>query len=286
MSTTAATAHVRLLPASGVGGGLREVVARRHGRRRNPARTSPRSSLRTTTNPPPGPAQRWLRKVGRSDANSETPHANRSDATLVHTPIASMASATSRPCPAGGSSEPSSARAPAGSDRRSTPPTTGTAAANHAPSHQAPRAAHPPAGTPRGPPRTAPRRSPPPHSAGARGTPPAAAHASPGTTDHDNDRDAAATAGPPNRSGPLASASSPSLPTRLPDNAGRPTGRQRDPPRPRHDRLRRSARRPPTASRAPSSHPVKVSAREPSINRITTILSTATSPTPAHHHPA
>ena len=73
MSTTAATAHVRLLPASGVGGGLREVVARRHGRRRNPARTSPRSSLRTTTNPPPGPAQRWLRKVGRSDANSETP---------------------------------------------------------------------------------------------------------------------------------------------------------------------------------------------------------------------
>lgn len=36
---------------------------------------------------------------------------NRSDATLVHTPIASIASATSDPCPAGGSSNPSSARA-------------------------------------------------------------------------------------------------------------------------------------------------------------------------------
>ena len=34
-----------------------------------------------------------------------------SDATLVHTPIASSASATSDPCPAGASSEPSSARA-------------------------------------------------------------------------------------------------------------------------------------------------------------------------------
>ena len=36
---------------------------------------------------------------------------NRSDATLVHTPIASMASATCDPCPAGGSTEPSNARA-------------------------------------------------------------------------------------------------------------------------------------------------------------------------------
>ena len=36
---------------------------------------------------------------------------NRSDATLVHTPIASIASATSDPRPTGGSSEPSSARA-------------------------------------------------------------------------------------------------------------------------------------------------------------------------------
>ena len=36
---------------------------------------------------------------------------NRSDATLVHLPIASIASATSDPRPAGGSNEPSSARA-------------------------------------------------------------------------------------------------------------------------------------------------------------------------------
>ena len=36
---------------------------------------------------------------------------NSNDATLVHTPIASMASATSDPCPAGGSNEASSARA-------------------------------------------------------------------------------------------------------------------------------------------------------------------------------
>ena len=43
---------------------------------------------------------------------------------------------------------------------------------------------------------------------------------------------------------------------------------------------------PPVASRAPSSHRVKVSAREPSINRNTTILSSAASPAPAHHHPA
>ena len=67
------TTNARLLPASGVGGGLREVVARRHGRRRNPARTSPRSSLRTPTNQLRRNPQRWLRKVGRSDANSETP---------------------------------------------------------------------------------------------------------------------------------------------------------------------------------------------------------------------
>jgi len=37
--------------------------------------------------------------------------ANTSDATLVHTPIASSASATSDPCPAGGSNVPSSAHA-------------------------------------------------------------------------------------------------------------------------------------------------------------------------------
>ena len=68
---------------------------------------------------------------------------------------------------------------------------------------------------------------------------PAATHASPGTTAPGNDRDAAATVAPPNRSEPHATASSPNLPTRPPGNAGRPSGRQRDPPRPQHDRLRR-----------------------------------------------
>ena len=53
--------------------GAFEGVARRHGRRRYPARMSPRSSLRTPTNRLRHHAHRWLRKVGRSDANSETP---------------------------------------------------------------------------------------------------------------------------------------------------------------------------------------------------------------------
>ena len=52
---------------------LREGVARRHGRWRNPARTTPRSSLRTTTNQPRHNAQRWVEKVGRSIKGSDTP---------------------------------------------------------------------------------------------------------------------------------------------------------------------------------------------------------------------
>ena len=51
-----------------------EGVARRHGRRRNPARTTPRSQLRTPTNPPRRPTQRWVEKCGRSIKGSETPH--------------------------------------------------------------------------------------------------------------------------------------------------------------------------------------------------------------------
>ena len=58
-----------------------EGVARRHGRRRNPARMTPRSSLRTPTNRARHHAQHWVRKVGRSIANSETPHAASSSAT-------------------------------------------------------------------------------------------------------------------------------------------------------------------------------------------------------------
>ena len=42
--------------------GAFEGVARRHGRRRNPARTTPRSSLRTPTNQPRHSPQRWVEK--------------------------------------------------------------------------------------------------------------------------------------------------------------------------------------------------------------------------------
>src|SRR5450755_2457817 len=57
--------------------GAFEGVARRHGRRRNPARMTPPSSLRTPTNRARHHSQHWVRKVGRSIANSETPHPNR-----------------------------------------------------------------------------------------------------------------------------------------------------------------------------------------------------------------
>jgi hypothetical protein len=45
MTITPSIDRRRPLPASGVGGGLREGVARRHGRRRNPTWRPPRSSL-------------------------------------------------------------------------------------------------------------------------------------------------------------------------------------------------------------------------------------------------
>ena len=53
--------------------GAFEGVARRHGRRRNPARRPPPSSLRTLTNQPRHSTQRWVEKCDRSVANSETP---------------------------------------------------------------------------------------------------------------------------------------------------------------------------------------------------------------------
>ena len=56
--------------------GAFEGVARRHGRRRNPAWTPPRSSLRTLTNQPRHSTQRWVERCDRSVANSETPHVN------------------------------------------------------------------------------------------------------------------------------------------------------------------------------------------------------------------
>ena len=63
--------------------GAFEGVARRHGRRRNPARRPPPSSLRTLTNQPRHSTQRWVEKCDRSVANSETPHS--SEAGLVAT---------------------------------------------------------------------------------------------------------------------------------------------------------------------------------------------------------
>jgi hypothetical protein len=55
--------------------GAFEGVARRHGRRRNPARMTPRSSLRTPTNTPRHSPQDWREEIGRCIANSETAQA-------------------------------------------------------------------------------------------------------------------------------------------------------------------------------------------------------------------
>ena len=74
MTTAAITDHARPLVLQRDGACLREVVARRHASRRNPARMTPRSTLRTLTNRSRHHAQRWVRKVGRSITNSETPH--------------------------------------------------------------------------------------------------------------------------------------------------------------------------------------------------------------------
>ena len=81
--------------------GAFEGVARRHGRRRNPARTTPRSSLRTPTNQPRHHAQRWVEKVGRSIKGSDTPHppptrSRRPDSALVRHDDATASSQTKR----------------------------------------------------------------------------------------------------------------------------------------------------------------------------------------------
>ena len=81
---TTATARDSLLQRDGAC--LREVVARRHGRRRNPARTTPRSSLRTLTNPSRDHNQRWVEKVGRSIKGSDTPHCIRTTPSTERTP--------------------------------------------------------------------------------------------------------------------------------------------------------------------------------------------------------
>ena len=54
-------------------GALLRGAARRHGRRRNPARMTPRSSLRTPTNPALHSPQHWVEKADRSIKGSDTP---------------------------------------------------------------------------------------------------------------------------------------------------------------------------------------------------------------------
>lgn len=73
MTIAAITDYARPLVLRRDAACLREVVARRLGRGRNPARMTPPSSLRTLTNRSRHHVQHWVRKVGRSIANSEAP---------------------------------------------------------------------------------------------------------------------------------------------------------------------------------------------------------------------
>ncbi len=59
------------------GGSLREGVARRHGRRWNWARTTPRTTPTNTAHKHP---QAWCEKVGRSIKGSDTPQSRSSPA--------------------------------------------------------------------------------------------------------------------------------------------------------------------------------------------------------------
>ena len=69
--------------------GALEGVARRHGRRRNPAWRPPRSSLRTLTNRPCHSPQPWHEKVGRSIKGSDTPQSlHRNDRSTIKSPAA------------------------------------------------------------------------------------------------------------------------------------------------------------------------------------------------------
>ena len=73
--------------------GAFEGVARRHGRRRNPARMTPRSSLRTPTNQALHSPQRWVEKADRSIKGSDTPH---SPDETRHAPPTTASPSTSR----------------------------------------------------------------------------------------------------------------------------------------------------------------------------------------------
>ena len=83
--------------------GAFEGVARRHGRRRNPARMTPRSSLRPPTNQALHSPQRVVRKVDCSIKGSETPH---SQAKAVDTAVESQPAASPRTYRSGRTSPP------------------------------------------------------------------------------------------------------------------------------------------------------------------------------------
>jgi hypothetical protein len=70
MSALLPPAARRPLPASGVGGWLREGVARRHGCRRNWARMSPQQQQPPETHNQPTD---WCRRCDRSIKGSDTP---------------------------------------------------------------------------------------------------------------------------------------------------------------------------------------------------------------------
>jgi hypothetical protein len=153
---------------------------------------------------------------------------NTSDATLVHTPSASIASATSDPRPADGTSQPSSARAHHGKcaaiscdldrNRRRQSRTVSRGNPKPLPRPPVPLNTH-----------AAQRRpdQPPLHTAGATGTCPGAARASRGTRAHDRQRprcgrNRRAPAGPD-----LPQPGTASLPTHPTGNADTAAGRQR-----------------------------------------------------------
>jgi hypothetical protein len=163
---------------------------------------------------------------------------NSSDATLVHTPIASMASAISDTEPANGSSEPSSARA-----HRRKCDTISPASDRNRRRHS--RTVSP--GTPsRSPARRYPSRPADNNAAPITSTTylRRARHTSGNSTcvaRHDRSRQRPRRGR--NRRTPKLVRTSRNReqpqPPNTPGNAGTPAGRQRDPPRPQHDRLRR-----------------------------------------------
>ena len=144
MTTAAITDHARPLVLQRDGACLREVVARRHASRRNPARMTPRSTLRTLTNRSRHHAQRWVRKVGRSITNSETPHGG----TIATTSSSRSAAGSSRTARASTASRIVSGTAPLSAAANTSVTKNGLpSCADEAPSHR--RRDQPPTPTPR-----------------------------------------------------------------------------------------------------------------------------------------